>query len=401
MVLGKVRLAAVSTAAIAILSLAACGQSSAPAPKPEAQVGVVTLKAQDTTENTSLPGRVSAVESSEVRPQVDGVITRRLFEEGTMVQAGQVLYQIEDAPYRAALASAQGQLANAQATIRSTQLQADRYKSLLAIKGVSQQDYDNAVAAAQAARAQVQTAKAAVMSAQVNLGFTRIRAPISGRIGRSLVTVGGLAQTGQTQALALISKIGEVYVDVSQPASRMLDLQAAARSGGLSRASGAAARVQLVLPNGAIYPIEGSLEFSEATVDDSSGSVTIRARFPNPDGTLLPGMYVQAQLVDGVRHNAILAPQKGVTHDEKGDAVAMVLGADGKVQQRKIELGSAIGQNWVVTSGLKAGDRLIVDGLLGVKPGDSAVAQNVDAPGSGDMAAPADAASGAPAAAKD
>jgi membrane fusion protein (multidrug efflux system) len=212
-----------------------------------------------------------------VRPQVNGLIRRRLFEEGSLVHAGQVLYEIEDAPYRAALAGAQGNLATAQATIRATNLQAERYNRLIAIKGVSQQDVDNAEAAAASARAVVQARKADVMAAQVNVGFTRIRAPIDGRIGRSLVTVGGLAQTGQAQPLAMISKIGQVYVDVTEPAAKLLDLREAVRRGGLSRATPSAARVQLVLPNGAVYPVEGTLEFADTTVDDSSGSVTVRA----------------------------------------------------------------------------------------------------------------------------
>lgn len=373
------------------LALAGCGPSGGDAAKPPApEVGVVTLQPQDTTLTTSLPGRVVAAETSEVRPQVNGLIRRRLFEEGSLVHAGQVLYEIEDAPYRAALAGAQGNLATAQATIRSTNLQAERYNRLIAIKGVSQQDVDNAEAAAASARAVVQARKADVMAAQVNVGFTRIRAPIDGRIGRSLVTVGGLAQTGQAQPLATISKIGQVYVDVTEPAAKLLDLRAAVRRGGLSRAAPSAARVQLVLPNGAIYPVEGTLEFADTTVDDSSGSVTVRARFANPEGVLLPGMYVQARLVEGVQHQAILAPQQGVTHDAHGDAVALVLGRDGKVEQRKLTLGAAQGDKWVVEAGLKAGDQLIVEGQMNVHPGDTATArppqqitvrQNGSAPG--------------------
>ena len=351
------------------LALAACSQSEAQKTTvPE--VGVVTLGEQDATVTTSLPGRVVAFETSEVRPQVNGIIRRRLFEEGALVEAGQVLYEIEDAPYRAALAGAKGNLSTAQASIRSTRLQAERYERLVAIKGVSQQDVDNAQASAAEARALVDARNADVMSAQVNLGFTRVRAPISGRIGRSLVTVGGLAQTGQAQPLATISKIGDVYVDVTEPAGKLLDLKDAVRQGGVS--ADGSARVQLVLPNGKIYPIEGKLAFTDTTVDDSTGSVTIRARFANPDGVLLPGMYVRAQLVEGVRRRAVLAPQQGITHDEHGDAVALVLGADGKVAQRKLTLGQAVGDKWVVEAGLKAGDRLIVEGQMNVKPGDAA-----------------------------
>ncbi|WP_245653910.1 efflux RND transporter periplasmic adaptor subunit [Novosphingobium rosa] len=338
------------------------------------EVGVVTLTEQDATQSSSLPGRVVAVETSEVRPQINGLIRRRFFEEGSLVKAGQVLYEIEDTPYRAALGSANGQMAVAQASIRSTALQADRYKRLIDIKGVSQQDLDNAVAAADVARATLQARRADVSSAQVNLGFTRVRAPISGRIGRSLVTVGGLAQTGQSQPLATISKIDQVYVDVTEPAGKLLDLTEALKKGSLSREGKAGAKVELTLPNGKIYPVKGQLEFTEPTVDGSSGSVTVRARFANADGVLLPGMYVRARVTDGVIHRAVMAPQRGVTHDEHGDAVALVMGAGGKVAQRKLVLGEAQGDAWVVESGLKAGDRLIVEGQLNVKPGDAATA---------------------------
>ncbi|MDE1149953.1 MAG: efflux RND transporter periplasmic adaptor subunit [Azospirillaceae bacterium] len=354
------------------LALSACSPKDTPKTGAVAEVGIVTLQEQDTALTTSLPGRVVAFETSEVRPQVNGVIRRRLFEEGALVHAGQVLYEIEDAPYRAALAGAKGNLSTAQATIRSTQLQAERYRRLIAIKGVSQQDVDNAEASAAEARAVVDARKADVMAAEVNLDFTRVRAPITGRIGRSLVTVGGLAQTGQTQPLAMISNIGDVYVDVTEPAGKLLDLRDAIRQGGLSRDIPTAAKVQLILPNGKMYPAEGTLAFTDTTVDNNSGSVTIRARFTNPDGVLLPGMYVRAQLVQGVRHHAILAPQQGVTHDARGDAVALVLGADGKVAQRRLTLGPPVGDRWLVETGLKAGDRLIVEGQMTVKPGDAA-----------------------------
>lgn len=366
---------------------AACSQQpQAPAPATP-EVGVVTLQEQDAGIETLLPGRVVALETSEVRPQVNGIIRRRLFEEGALVSAGQVLYEIEDAPYRAALASAQGNLAMASASIRSTRLQADRYGRLLAVKGVSQQDYDNADAAARQAAATVQARRADVMSANVSLGFTRIRAPISGRIGRSLLTVGALAQTGQADPLATISKISEVYVDVTESADKLLNLKDAIRAGGVSRDGASTVAVQLVLPNGKTYPLQGKLAFTDTTVDPSSGSVTIRARFPNPDGTLLPGMYVSAKIVQGVRHNAILVPQQGVSHDAHGDAVALVLGSDGKVAERKLVLGTALGDKWIVDSGLKAGDRVIVEGLQQVKPGDAAKAaapqQSMAAPGQG------------------
>lgn len=350
----------------AVTSLAGCGSAPPKAPPPP-EVGVMTLQSQPVTLSTELPGRVAALETSEVRPQVSGIVRRRLFEEGSIVQAGQVLYEIEDAPYRAALGTAQGNLATAQANIRSTQLQSERYQRLLPIKGVSQQDADNAQASAQQARATVQAQRAAVDAAGVNLGFTRIRAPITGRIGRSLITVGALAQTGQADPLATIQRIDRVYVDVTQAAADMLNLKEALRAGQLTHGG---ARVQLVLPNGKTYPIEGELKFSDVTVDPSSGSVTIRATFPNPDGTLLPGMYVRARLAQGTSPQAILAPQQGITRNDHGDAVALVVNAQNKVEQRQVVTGQAVGDKWVVTSGLKPGDRLIVEGQLMLKPGE-------------------------------
>jgi len=346
-----------------------CGpRAPAKAPAPP-EVGVVQVKSEPVTLSSELPGRVTAAETSEVRPQVSGLIERRLFEEGSIVEQGQVLYQIQDAPYRAALAVAEGNLATAEAAIRSTQLQAERYQRLLQIKGVSQQDADNADAAARQARATAQARRAEVQAAKVNLDFTRIRAPISGRIGRSLSTVGALAQAGQTTPLATIQRIDRVYVDVTQSASELLNLREAVRQGGVRRDGPAAAAVELVLPNGKVYPVQGRLEFSEVSVDPSSGSVTLRATFPNPDGVLLPGMYVRARLVEGVRTEAVLAPQQGVTRNPRGQATALVVGAGDKVEQRVLTTDRPVGDKWIVTGGLKPGDRLIVEGQLGVKPG--------------------------------
>lgn len=328
---------------------------------------MVVLKTDRIDLATELPGRVSATETSEIRPQVSGIIEKRLFHEGALVRKGELLYQIQDAPYRAALGMALGNLATAQAAIRATRLQADRYGRLVAIKGVSQQDSDNADAAAQQARATVTARQAEVDAARVNLGFTSIRAPISGRIGRSLVTVGALAQAGQAAPLATIQNMGEVYVDVTQPAAAILDLREAMRKGGVARAESAA--VELTLPNGTVYPVRGRLAFSEVTVDPSSGSVTLRATFPNPDGTLLPGLYVRARLVEGVRSNGLLVPQQGLTRNERGQSVALVVGAGNKVEQRIVTTDRAVGDKWIVTGGLKAGDRLIVEGLVDLKPG--------------------------------
>ncbi len=330
---------------------------------------MVTLQAQPVTLATELPGRITAAETSEVRPQVSGIVRKRVFEEGSIVHAGQTLYEIEDAPYRAALGTAQGNLATAQAAIRSTQLQAERYQRLLPIKGVSQQEADNAQAAAQQARAAVQAQRAAVDAARVSLGFTRIRAPITGRIGRSLITVGALAQTGQSNPLATIQRIDSVYVDVVEAAADLLNLKEALRAGQLTHGGADGARVQVILPNGKTYPIEGALQFSDVTVDPSSGSVMIRVSFPNPDGVLLPGMYVRARLVQGISPKAILAPQQGITHNDHGDAVALVVNKQNKIEQREVTLGQAVGNKWVVVNGLNSGDRLIVEGQLMLKPG--------------------------------
>ncbi len=351
-----------------LVFLAGCGDVEAP-PMPPPEVGVITLKTESATLTTELPGRIVAVETSEVRPQTSGIIRRRLFTEGSMVKAGQILYEIEDAPYRAALGTAQGNLAQAQAMIASTRAQADRYRSLIGINAVSRQELDNAEAAARQAAASVATQKASVRTAQVNLDFTRIRAPISGRIGRSLYTAGALVQTGQNDALATIQRTDRVYVDVTQSAAQILDLKAALRNGGLSRESTESANVELILPNNTVYPIPGRLAFSEVTVDPQSGGVTLRAIFPNPDGMLLPGMYVRARLVEGVKQQALLVPQQGVARDPRGRATVRIVNAQNKVEQRQVTADRIIGDKWVISAGLRAGDRLIVEAPVSVQPG--------------------------------
>lgn len=348
------------------LALTACGKQEAPPPPPPT-VGVVALKVESAPLINELPGRIAARETAQVRPQISGVIRRRAFEEGGYVRAGQLLYEIDDAPYRAALAQAQGSLATAQASIRATSLQAQRYRDLVGINAVSRQEYDNAEAAANQARATVAAQRGAVQAAQVNQNFTRIRAPISGRIGRSLFTPGALVQAGQADALATIQRTDSIYVDVTQSAAQLIDLRQAMKAGGVSEAGGA--RIRLILPNGSEYPVEGRLQFAEVTVDPTSGAVTLRASFPNPDGLLLPGMYVRARLVEGQRTNAILAPQQGISRDARGRATALVVGRDNKAEMRQVEVDRAVGDKWIVTKGLKAGDRLIVEGLVNLRPG--------------------------------
>jgi membrane fusion protein (multidrug efflux system) len=336
---------------------------------PPPTVGVVVLQTSPVTLTTELPGRVAALESSDVRPQINGVIRRRNFVEGSLVKAGQVLYEIEDSPYRAAVLTAQGQLAQAQANISSTQLQADRFRQLVALNGVSKQDSDNAVASAAQAKATVVTQRGTLSTAEVNLGFTRIRAPISGRIGRSLFTPGALVQAGQSSPLATIQRMDQVYVDITQSAADLLSLRAAMNGGSISAPAPDSARVQLVLPNGDLYPAEGVLRFADVTVDPTTGAVILRAIFPNSDGVLLPGLYVRARVIEGVRQQGLLAPQAGITHNERGQATALVLGAGNVVAQRIVKTEQAVGDKWVITGGLKAGDRLIVDGLLNLFPG--------------------------------
>jgi membrane fusion protein (multidrug efflux system) len=350
------------------IALVACGKKQPP-PMPAPTVGYVVLRTEPVTLTTELPGRVVAMESSDVRPQINGIVRRRTFVEGSMVRAGQVLYEIEDSPYRAALLSAQGQLAQAEANIRSTELQAERYRRLVVVNGVSRQDADNADAAAAQARAAVVAGRGAVKAAEVNLGFTRIRAPISGRIGRSLFTPGALVQTGQASALATIQRIEQVYVDVTQSAPDLLNLRAAMHGGAVSQPGPDSARVQLVLPNNTVYPIEGVLRFADVTVDPTTGAVVVRATFPNPNGVLLPGLYVRARLIEGVREKGLLAPQAGITRNERGQATALVLGPGNVVVQRMVRTDQAIGDKWVITDGLAAGDRLVVDGLLNLHPG--------------------------------
>ncbi|HLZ85411.1 MAG TPA: efflux RND transporter periplasmic adaptor subunit [Caulobacteraceae bacterium] len=350
------------------LALTACGKKPPP-PKPPPTVGYVVLRSEPVTLTTELPGRVSALESSDVRPQISGVIRRRAFVEGSTVRAGQVLYEIEDSPYVAAELTARGQLAQAEANIGATQLQADRYRQLVAINGVSKQDADNAAAAAAQAKAAVVAQRGALKAAQVNLGFTRIRAPISGRIGRSLFTPGALVQNGQADALATIQRMDQVYVDVTQSAADLLSLRAAMHGGDVTQPGPDSARVQLILPNGQVYPIEGVLRFADVTVDPTTGAVVVRAVFPNPGGVLLPGLYVRARLIEGVRQQGLLAPQAGVSHNERGLATALVVAPGNIVAQRIVTTEQAIGDKWVVTGGLKAGDKVIVDGLLNLHPG--------------------------------
>ena len=357
-------------AAIAIaLILAGCGKPAAqqpPAGPP--QVTVVTVRLQPVTLTTELPGRTSPYETSDVRPQVNGLVRARLFQEGDNVAAGQALYRIDAAPYQAQVASAQAALARARATIASTAALARRYGELVKINAVSRQEYENAVGAAQQARAEVAAQSAALRSAQIDLARTTVRAPISGRIGRSKFTTGALVTASQAEPLATIQRLDPIYVDIQQSSADLLRLRRQVLTGELSRGGGAAA-VRLRLEDGSVYPVQGVLRFADVTVDPNTGSQVIRAVFPNPNGLLLPGMFVRAELIEGVRANAMLAPQRAVSRDEKGNPTVVVVGADGKLQQRVLVAPRTIGQSWLVTAGLKPGDRIVIEGAQNLPPG--------------------------------
>ena len=352
-------------------ALAACGKHgpSGPPNMGPPTVGYVVVKTQPVTLTTELPGRTSPFLTSDVRPQVNGIIKARLFTEGGDVKVGQPLYQIDPAPYRAALDQAKAQLLSAQANLATLKVKADRYGVLVKINAVAKQDYDDAVAAFKQGEASVAQNKASVESAQINLNYTRVTAPISGRIGRSLVTPGALVTSGQTTALATIQTLDPIYVDVTQSADQLLDLKRAISGGQLSGGGPSSAQVKLLLQDGTPYPIEGRLKFSEVTVDQTTGSVTLRAQFANPNRLLLPGLYVRAVIVEGVQPNGILAPQVAVSRNEKGQATAFVVGAQNKAEPRILKTGEAIGDAWVVTAGLRPGDKLITEGLMKVKPG--------------------------------
>jgi membrane fusion protein, multidrug efflux system len=345
-----------------------CARHAAP-PPPKPAVTVVDLHAKPVALTTELPGRVTAFRIAEVRPQVNGVILKRLFKEGDLVAAGQQLYQIDPAPYEATLASARASLAHARASVTAAKLTAERYRALSEAHAVSRQDYDNAVATLLQDQADVASGEAAVRAAEINLAYTKMYSPISGRTGRSSVTEGALVTANQATSLLTVTQLDPVYVDLTQPSTTLVRFKRELATGQLRHVDGNAAPAQLLLEDGSAYESSGTLEFSEVTVDQGTGSVTLRAIFPNPDGLLLPGMFVRATIQEGVREGAVLAPQQGITHGPDGSATALVVDANSTVEKRSIELDRAIGDQWVVTKGLAAGDRLIVGGLQKIKPG--------------------------------
>lgn len=351
------------------LALSACDTKTPPAAAAPAviEVGVVTLSAADVPLQVDLPGRTAAYRKAEVRPQVTGIIQKRLFEEGAEIKAGTPLYQIDPATYQAAYNSAIAELARADANLVAAVARESRYKNLSTMKAISQQDYDDAQATLGQAKAGVAAAKASVESALINLKYTKVLAPIDGVISKSSVTEGALVSAGQADVLASIMQLDPIYVDVSQSVEELLQLRREMLKGDVARAE--SAKVRLLLDDGSVYEHEGSLQFSEVGVNESTGTVVLRAQFPNPDRLLLPGMFVRTQLDEGVRTNSLLAPQRGVTRDRTGNATAMVINKEGIVEQRQLKTGRAVGDQWLVLEGLAVGDQVIVEGLQKVKAG--------------------------------
>jgi len=350
-----IRVLGLSGAVVALALVGGCGKPQEQAAPPPPEVTVVTLKAQPVTLDTELPGRTTAYRVADVRPQVAGIILKRFFTEGTDVKAGQQLYQIDPAPYEAIYASAKADAVAAKA-------QAERYEQLVEANAISKQDYDNAVAAKL-------KAEAAAEQARINLVYTKVLAPISGRIGRSAVTEGALVTAGQATALATIQQLDPIYVDAVQPSAMLLRLRRDFASGRLKKVGDQQAEVTLKLEDGSAYPQAGKLQFSEVTVDATSGSVTLRAVYPNPDGFLLPGMFVHQRIQEGVDDSALLVPQQAVTRDPSGAATTLVVNAENTVEPRIVQTERTVGDKWLVTSGVKAGDRVIVEGVLKVRPG--------------------------------
>jgi len=353
-------------AVLAGVLLTGCEPKTAPPAPPPLKVSVVTVRAQAVPITTDLPGRVAGYRTADVRPQVNGIILKRLFVEGGDVKAGQQLYLIDPAPYQASYDSAVAADASARAL-------AERYKPLVEANAVSKQDYDNALAAHLQAQAAVETAR-------INLVYTRVLSPITGRIGRSLITEGALVTANQATALATVQQLDPVYVDVTQPTTILLRLKREAAAGLLKQNEAGQAQVRLRLEDASNYPQPGTLEFSEVTVDEGTGSVTLRALMPNPERLLLPGMYVREEIQEGVRQGAVLAPQQGISHNQKGEPIALVVAADNTVELRSVETDRAVGDQWLVTSGLKPGDRVIVEGIQAAKPGAKVVPEEYRPP---------------------
>ncbi|MBB5607733.1 membrane fusion protein (multidrug efflux system) [Janthinobacterium sp. S3M3] len=389
-----------TSGAIAVLCatviMAGCSKKQeAPHAQQAPQVVVFTVNPAALPMTVDLPGRTNAYQVADVRPQVGGLIQKRLFVEGSDVKAGAALYQIDPATFQAAYSSAKAALSKAKANLLTAGPKAARYKELVAIEGVSRQDYDDAVAAFEQSKADVESAAAALETANINLKYSTVTAPISGRTSTSTVTAGALVTAGQTTALTTVQQLDPIYVDVTQSSTDLLRLKRQLADGSLKKAGDGQAKVSLLLPDGSKYSEPGKLQFAGVTVDPTTGNVVLRALFPNPKGDLLPGMYVRAQLETGVNDQAITVPQVGVTRNQRGEATAMILNKEGKVEQRVLTTGGTVGDSWLVTSGLATGDRVIVEGLQKIKPGAPAVAVPAQAPAAPGAAASASAAASA------
>ena len=344
------------------------GQESPP-PPPVPEVTTVTVQSQRVVLTTELPGRTSAFRIAEIRPQVNGLIQKRLFTEGSDVKAGQVLYRIDPAPFQAALDNAKAALGRAEASLTAIKLRAGRYREALADKAVSQQDYDDADAALKQSEADIQYWKARMKTARINLRYTSVTAPISGRIGKSSVTDGALVTAYQPVALATIQQLDPIYVDVPQSTIELLSLKRRLEDGRLNNDGTNRDKVKLIMEDGTAYPQEGMLQFRDVTVDPTTGSVTLRVVFGNPEGVLLPGMFVRAVIKEGISEKAILIPQQGVSRDHRGNPVVLIVNAESKVGLRMLTLDRAIGNRWLVSAGLAPGDRVIVEGIKMLRPG--------------------------------
>jgi len=353
--------------------LAGCGQGKPTGGSPgPAEVSVVTVQPEKVTITTGLSGRTSAYRIAEIRPQVGGIIQKRFFVEGSDVKAGQVLYQIDPATFQAALDNAKASLGRAEASLLAIRSRAERMRELVVDKAVSQQDYDDAAAALKQAEADIQYWKATVETARINLGYTRITAPITGRIGKSNVTEGALVTAHQPLSLATVQQLDPIYVDLPQSTADLLRLQSSLAGGRLNHGGKKQNKVRIILEDGTPYSLEGTFQFRDITVDQTTGSVMLRVVVPNPKGLLLPGMFVRTVVQEGVNTQAILIPQQAVTRDPKGNPLTLIVDAEGKVQQKSLTLDRAMGDKWLVSSGLAPGDRVIVEGLQKVKPGASA-----------------------------
>ncbi|EPT4468366.1 efflux RND transporter periplasmic adaptor subunit [Klebsiella aerogenes] len=359
------RVSLLASLIISTLLLTGCDNSGDQQAQPQApQVSVHVVRSEPLSVTTELPGRTSAFRVAEVRPQVSGIILKRNFVEGSDIKAGESLYQIDPATYQAAWNSAKGDEAKAEAAAAIAHLTVKRYVPLLGTQYISQQEYDQAVATAHQADADVVAAKAAVESARINLAYTKVTSPIDGRIGKSSVTEGALVTNGQADAMATVQQLDPIYVDVTESSNDFMRLKQESLQRGDDSKS-----VQLIMENGQPYSLKGSLQFSDVTVDESTGSITLRAVFPNPQHTLLPGMFVRARIDEGINPQAILVPQQGVTRTPRGDATVMIVNAQNQVENREVTAAQAIGDKWLITSGLQNGDKVIVSGLQKVRPG--------------------------------